>query len=245
MRFEGQVVIVTGGTRGIGRAITLGFAGEGARVVAIYRTRLETAEEILQQGRDRGLPGSIEVLRASVCDYEEMRETIRKMRGRHGTIDILVNNAGVFTNGYLSTMKPSVCDEMIDVNLKGTIHSSMAVARSMIAQRRGRIINVSSLVAFRNFAGVAAYAASKAGVVAFTRSLARELGPYGIVVNGIAPGLVDTEMIAGMDVACLDEYKAATLAHKILGAEEIARWVMVLASEEASSIQGETLIVGG
>lgn len=245
MRFKNKTIIVTGGTRGIGRSVTLGFAREGAHVFATYRHRHDAARVLMEQNGNPAIKGSIEAIQASVTDINAIRRMVREIKQSRGNIDILVNNAGILNNGYLATMKSSDCDEMIDINLKGVIYASMAVARIMIGQRCGQIINMSSLSAFRDFSGTAIYSASKAGIAAFTGCLAKELSYYGIVVCGLAPGLVNSEMTSDMDNACLEEYKKNTRLQKIMEPEEIANWVMNLASDNASIMNGETLILGG
>jgi 3-oxoacyl-[acyl-carrier protein] reductase len=243
MDFEDKIVVVTGGTRGIGRAISLKFASEGANVTAAYLQN-EAAAESLQEDA-KGLPGSIRTLKADVSSQQGASTLMDEASKGHGRIDVLVNNAGIIRDNYLIMMSEDDWDAVIKTNISPLFHCCKWGARKMIGNRKGAIVNLSSVSGITGTAGQTNYGASKGAVISFTKSLARELGPMGIRVNAVAPGLIDTEMISGMKKELVDNLIKNTSAGRIGRPEEVAEAVAFMASDRASYINGQCLIVDG
>jgi 3-oxoacyl-[acyl-carrier protein] reductase len=243
MRFEGQVAIVTGAGRGIGRAIAVRLAGEGARVACVSRTEANaktTADEINIIRANAASAYAVDVV-----DHAAVLKVGARILEEFVKIDILVNNAGVARDALAMRMSLEDWDAVINTNLRGAFSFTQAIVRAMTKQRSGRIINISSVIGLMGNAGQTNYAASKAGLIGFTKSLARELASRNITVNAVAPGFVITDMTAGLS----DEIKN-TIHDKIpLGRtgtpEEIASAVAFLASLEAAYITGQVLCVDG
>ena len=243
MRFENQVAIVTGAGRGIGHAIAVRLASEGARVASVSRTEAnaqKTADEINAARADAAKAYSVDV-----SDHAAVQAAGAQILEDFGRVDILVNNAGVTRDGLSMRMSVEDWDTVLNTNLKGAFNFVQAVQRSMIKQRSGRIINISSVIGLIGNAGQANYAASKAGLLGLTKSLAREMASRGITVNAVAPGLIETDM-----TAVLSEEIRKTILSKIplgsLGApDDIASAVAFLASPEARYITGQVLAVDG
>lgn len=242
MRFENQVAIVTGAGRGIGHAIAVRLASEGARIAAVSRseTAQRTADEI-----NAGRAEAAKAYAVDVADHAAVQETSAKILQDFGRVDILVNNAGVTRDGLSMRMSMEDWDTVMDTNLKGAFVFCQAVMRSMVKQRSGRIINITSIAGLTGNAGQANYAASKAGLVGLTKTLARELASRGITVNAVAPGFIVTDMT---DVLS-DQIKEAILPRIPLGkfgeGDDIAAAVAFLASPEAKYITGQVLTVDG
>jgi 3-oxoacyl-[acyl-carrier protein] reductase len=238
-----RTVVVTGGSRGIGRAVCIAFADSRTSVWFNYSSDLKAAEEteklITASG---GTANGVKVNVRSEADIIDFFKTVVEKTGR---IDVLVNNAGVARDGLLVRMKESDWDDVMDINLKGAFFCSKAVARTMMKQRYGRIINISSLVGVSGNAGQANYVASKAGLIGLTKSVARELASRNITVNAIAPGFIDTDMTVSMD----DKVKNNIIEQIPLGragnSSDIAGVVEFLASEKASYITGQVIHVSG
>lgn len=243
MNFAGKTAVVTGGSRGIGRAVCLELAKGGANVVLCYAGNESAAAETVSACEALGAKAL--AIKCDVADGTQVKELMDQAVKAFGRIDILVNNAGITRDGLLMMMKEEDFDAVISANLKGTFLCMKAVARIMMKQRYGRIVNLSSVVGLRGNAGQVNYAASKAGVVGMTKSLAKELASRGVTVNAVAPGFIETDMTAAMT----DAAKAATLAsipQQRLGApEDVAKAVAFLASEEAGYITGQVLAVDG
>jgi 3-oxoacyl-[acyl-carrier protein] reductase len=240
MQLENQVAFITGARRGIGRAIALKYAQNGADCILVARTAPEElAEEIRALGR-RAL-----ALALDVADADAVESAIKSSVKEFGKIDILVNNAGVTDDGLLIRMKLEQWQRVIDVNLSGAFYATKAVARPMLKAEGGRIINITSVVGQMGNAGQANYAASKAGLIGFTKSVAKELGSRGITVNAIAPGFITTDMTAELT----EEAKTALLGQIPLGKlgepEDIAEMALFLASPGARYITGQTFNVDG
>ena len=241
MEFKDKNVIVTGGTRGIGRAISLHFAKLGARVIAAYLNNDDAAAELTQAAA--GLAGSIRTVKADVADSDGARSLIES--GSSGALDILVNNAGIVRDGYLPMMSEMDWDDVLRGNLSSLFHCCKWGARKMIGRRGGVIIHISSVSAFSGTSGQTNYAASKGAALSFTKSLARELGPMGIRVNAVAPGLIATDMTAAMKPDLVDQIVKSASLGRIGRVEEVAEVVAFLASQRASYITGQCLVVDG
>jgi 3-oxoacyl-[acyl-carrier protein] reductase len=243
MRFENQVAVVTGAGRGIGHAIAVRLASEGARVASVSRTEAnaqKTADEINASRAEAAKAYSVDV-----GDHAAVQEIGAQILADFGRADILVNNAGVTRDGLSMRMSPEDWDTVLNTNLKGAFNFTQALMRPMIKQRSGRIINITSVIGLIGNAGQANYAASKAGLIGLTKSLARELASRGITVNAVAPGLIETDMTGVLS----DEVRQAILGKVPLGKlgqpDDIASAVAYLASPEAQYITGQVLTVDG
>ena len=243
MEFKDKIVVVTGGTRGIGRAISIQFARAGARVFAAYLRNDEAAASLAAEAT---VPiGGVTPVKADVSTSEGAVSLMEAAGGATGHIDVLVNNTGIIRDCYLAMMSDADWDAVIRGNLYPLFHCCKWGARKMIGKRRGAIVNISSISALTGTPGQTNYAASKGGILSFTRSLARELGPMGIRVNSVAPGLIETEMIAAMKPELVKNIVGSTSLGRIGRVEDVAGAVLFLASERASYITGQCLVVDG
>ena len=243
MRFENQVAVITGAGRGIGHAIAVRLAKEGARVASVSRTEAnaqKTADEINAARTDAAKAYAVDV-----ADQAAVQKAAEQILADFGRVDILVNNAGVTRDGLSMRMSMEDWDTVLNTNLKGAFHFIQALMRPMIKQRSGRIINISSIAGLIGNAGQANYAASKAGLIGLTKTLARELASRGITVNAVAPGLIETDMTTVLS----EEIRQNILKNVPLGKlgepEDIAGAVAYLASAEAKYITGQVLTVDG
>ncbi len=243
MRLKEKVALVTGGGRGIGKAISLALAREGAKVCINYLHSKNAAEEVVKRIKEKG--GEAISHKTDVSKLEEVSRMVEETNKRFGRIDILINNAGLNIDKYLMIMNEEEWDKVIDVNLKGTFNCSKAVSRVMIGQRSGNIVNISSVSAISGTAGQTNYSAAKGGMISFTKSLARELAPFGIRVNVLAPGLIDTEMIKKMSKKMLDRILEITPLKRVGTPEEVAKVVIFLVSKKADYITGQVIRIDG
>ena len=239
----GQVALVTGGSRGIGRAIALRLAAAGATAVVNFRENSAAAEETV--GLIAAAGGRSSTSRFDVGDAEAVRVGVQNIVDEHGRLDLLVNNAGVSVDALLLRLKEEDWERVLRTNLTGVFHCTKAAVRAMVRARYGRIVNLTSVVAEMGNAGQAAYAAAKAGVIGLTKSLAREVAARGITVNAVAPGLVETDMTAGLDDRQRSCYTNVIPAGRIATPEDVAAAVAFLASPEAGYITGQVLHVNG
>ncbi len=243
MTLVGKVALVTGGSRGIGRAIALKLAENGADVAINYAGNTAAAEEVKTAIEQMGRKALL--VQGSVADTDGVQTIVNTVVKELGRLDILINNAGITRDGLLMRMKEADWDDVMHTNLKGVYNCSKAVLRTMMKQRSGRIVNMASVVGEMGNAGQANYAAAKAGVIGFTKSLAKEVASRGITVNAIAPGFIATDMTSVLS----DDQKAEMARTIPLGRagqpEDVANAVLFLASEGAAYITGQVLNVDG
>ncbi len=239
----GKVAVVTGSSRGIGRAIAFKLASLGAKVVVNYHSSEESAREVVDQIEAEG--GEAIAFQADVKQAEEAKKLIEAALAAFGRLDILVNNVGITRDTLLMRMKEEDWDIVLETNLKGTFNCTKVAQRPMIRQRYGRIINITSVSGIAGQVGQANYSASKAGIIGFTKAVARELGVRNITVNAVAPGYVPTDQTADLPQELIDYILDLTPLKRPATAEEIANAVAFLASEEASYVSGQVLAVDG
>ena len=238
-----RVVIVTGGSGGIGEAISLGFARAGDIVVINYRSNAGRAEKTAQKINAAG--GEAFTVQADISSTEDAEKLVTQVVSRYGRVDVLVNNAGIAKSGFLILMGEVAWDEVIDTNLKGVYNMSKAVLPHMFDKKSGCIVNVSSLSGVTGLAGEVPYSAAKGGVISFTKALAKEVAKFGIRVNAVAPGFIDTEMMDSLNSADKERHMKSIPHGRFGRPEEVSGVVGFLASKEASYIIGETIIVSG
>jgi 3-oxoacyl-[acyl-carrier protein] reductase len=239
----GRVALVTGGGRGIGRAVAVRLANEGANVAISYRFNDTTAEEVAREVRAAG--AQCEIFKGNVASHEDVDALFKSVGEALGQVEILVNNAGLTRDNLMMRMKESEFDEVLSTNLKGTYLCTRAALRPMIRARWGRIVNVSSVVGLVGNAGQANYAASKAGIIGFTKSVAREVAQRGITANVVAPGYVETELTRSLSEEIKDQIRGQVPAGRFAEAEEVAEVVAFLAGEGAGYVTGQTVAVDG
>ena len=243
MNFTGKTAVVTGGSRGIGRAICLELARGGANVMLCYAGNEQAALDTVAACEALGAKAA--AMRCDVSKTDEVKALVDAALQQFGAVHILVNNAGITRDGLLMTMKEDAWDQVLDTNLKGAFLTMKAVARTMMKQRYGRIVNLSSVVGLHGNAGQVNYAASKAGVIGMTKSLAKELASRGVTVNAVAPGFIDTDMTAALPQAARDALLPTSPTQRLGAAEEVAQAVAFLASDQAAYITGQVLAVDG
>ncbi|MFO7172919.1 MAG: 3-oxoacyl-[acyl-carrier-protein] reductase [Bacillota bacterium] len=243
MLLANRVAVVTGATGGLGRSIALALAREGARVILGYSRSAEAAEELAAAIAAQG--GEARAVRADITRAEEAEALTEAALSAFGRLDILVNNAGIARDNLLLRMKESEWDEVLDTNLKGIFLVTRAAVRPMVKQRWGRVINIASVVGLTGNAGQVNYSAAKAGVIGFTKALARELASRNITVNAVAPGAIDAGMLHSLSEEQRQAFLSAIPAGRLGRPEEVAAAVVFLASEAAGYITGQTLAVDG
>ena len=242
MRLKDKVALITGGARGIGRAIAMTFAREGANIV-VADVNLEIAQQTVLE--IEGLGRKAMALAMDVTNYEMVEEGINKILDKMGKVDILVNNAGITKDNLLLRMSLADWDAVINVNLKGTFNCIKAVTRPMIKQRSGRIISIASIIGLMGNPGQANYAASKAGIIALTKTVAKELASRNINANAVAPGFIQTEMTAKLSEEIKKKMQEAIPLGTLGTPEDVANVCLFLASSESSYITGQTITVDG
>jgi 3-oxoacyl-[acyl-carrier protein] reductase len=243
MEFTDKIIVVTGGTRGIGRAISLHFARLGGEVFAAYLENTEAAQSLTEEAE--GLPGRIVTIKGNVATSAGAVSVIEAAASKAGHIDVLVNNAGIIRDAYLPMMSDDDWCDVVGVNLNSLFHCCKWGVRKMIGRRSGALVNLSSVSAFTGTPGQTNYAAAKGGIVSFTKSLAREVGPMGIRVNAVAPGLIDSDMTASLRKEVVDRIVGSSSLGRIGKPAEVAEAVAFLASEKASYITGQCLVIDG
>lgn len=234
--FKDKIILITGGSRGIGKAIAEFFSDAGAAVIVTYRNSID--EEYFNSK-------NIRHHKCDVSDVKSVQETVDAILKEYSKIDVLVNNAGITKDGLLMRMSEEDWDAVIDTNLKGIFNMTKAVTRSMMSKRYGKIINITSIVGIMGNAGQANYSASKAGVIGFTKSAAKELAARNININAIAPGFIETEMTSKLSDEVKQNYLNSIPLKRFGKGEEIAKTVMFLASDDSAYITGQTLCVDG
>lgn len=243
MLLDGKCALVTGASRGIGRAVALKLASEGAKVALNFAGNEDAANEVRQEIEAMG--GQAILVKADVADEAAVQDMVQKTADAFGRIDILVNNAGITRDGLLARMKEEDWDAVLSTNLKGVFLTTKAVAKLMMKQRAGRIVNMASVVGVSGNAGQANYSAAKAGVIGFTKTIARELASRGVTANAVAPGFIATDMTSVLS----DKAKEAALTGIPLGRmgtpEDVAAAVLFLVSDQSSYITGQVLHVDG
>jgi len=240
---SGKIALVTGGGRGIGRAICLELAGRGATVIVNYNRSAAAAENLVAQIEAAG--GTARNMPADVSDERQVAAMFKAIIAEYGTIDILVNNAGVTRDNIIMMMKPADFDDVIETNLRSCWLCCKSAARAMMRKRSGSIINITSVVGIAGNGGQTNYAASKAGIIGLTKSLAKEVAARSIRVNALAPGFVDTEMTADLGDDIREKAIEAIPLGRMGTPKDIAKAVAFLASDEAAYITGQTLVVDG
>ena len=238
-----KVAIVTGGTRGIGRAIALKLADHGANIVINYRNSDKEAEELKGILEEKGV--KVLAVKCDISNFEDSKNLMDKCKEVFGKIDILVNNAGITKDTLIMRMKEEDFDNVIDVNLKGTFNCAKHASAIMLKQRFGKIINMTSVVGIAGNAGQVNYAASKAGVIGLTKSLAKELGSRGRTVNAVAPGFINTDMTASLSEKVKEEASKNIPLKRLGDPEDVANLVGFLASDAANYITGQVINVDG
>ena len=240
---EGKTAIITGGSRGIGKGIALVFAQHGANIAFTYSSSVESAKSLEKELSIHGV--KIKSYQSNAADYNESQDLVENVLTDFGSIDILVNNAGITKDNLLMRMGEEDFDKVIEVNLKSVFNMTKAVQRTMLKQRKGSIINMSSVVGVKGNAGQSNYAASKAGIIGFSKSIALELGSRNIRSNVIAPGFIETEMTAKLDEKTVDIWRNSIPLKRGGSPEDVANACVFLASDLSAYITGQILNVDG
>jgi 3-oxoacyl-[acyl-carrier protein] reductase len=240
---DGRVAVVTGGSRGIGRGIVLELARQGATIVVNYNSSPDAAQEVVNLITSNG--GKASAVQADVANLEQATALIKAATDAYGQLDILVNNAGVTRDNIIMMMSEEEWDTVLDTNLKSAWNCTKAASKAMMRKKYGRIINITSVSGLAGQGGQSNYAASKAGMIGLTKSVAKELAPRNITVNAVAPGFIDTDMTAVLGDDLLAKVVESIPLGRRGAVEDVAYAVAFLASEQASYITGQTLSVDG
>ena len=238
-----RVVLVTGGNKGIGKAISTAFAANGDAVIINFNKSLDIAKTVLEELLPRNTTISLE--QADVSDYRQVKQMINNIVEKYGKIDIVVNNAGIVRDGFLMLMSEKDWNDVIRINLNGVFNCSKAVSEPMISQKSGVIINIASLSGITGLPGQVNYSAAKGGVIAFTKALSKELAPFNIRVNAVAPGVIETEIVDSLNEKIKNNFLNAIPMKRFGKPDEVASVVKFLASQDAAYITGETICVTG
>lgn len=244
---SGKTALITGASKGIGRAIAILFAKEGARVAFTYLSSVEKAEALEKklQAFGNGESNTAKGYRSDASDFKSAEELVKQVVSEFGSLDILVNNAGITRDNLLMRMSEEHWDEVINTNLKSCFNTVKAVTRTMMKQKAGSIINITSVVGIKGNAGQANYAASKAGIIGFTKSVALELGSRNIRCNAVAPGFIETEMTEVLDEKTVQGWREAIPLKRGGQPEDVANACVFLASDRSAYISGQVLQVDG
>lgn len=240
---KGKNVIVTGATRGIGKEIALTLAQNGANIAMNYRNLNSEVEDLINEIKSFGV--DVLAIKCDVSITDEVDNFVKEVKSHYNTIDILVNNAGITKDGLILRMKEEDFDDVLDVNLKGTFNTTKSISSIMVRQKYGKIINISSVVGISGNAGQCNYAASKAGVIGFSKSVARELASRNINVNVVAPGYINTDMTKNLPDKVKEEIIKSIPMKKIGDPKEVANLVLFLSSNLSDYITGQVINVDG
>ncbi len=243
MEFENQVALITGASRGIGREVAMDLASQGAFVVINYTNSEDAAKQTLSEIEKAGGKGT--TLQFDVSNFDDVQNKVTDFIKNHNGIDVLVNNAGITRDGLFLRMDERDWDRVFEVNIKGVFNCTKAVARSMIKQKYGRIINISSVVGEMGNAGQINYASAKSAIMGFTKSSAKEFGSRGITVNAVSPGFVDTDITKDLPQKTKEKYMEGVPLKRFGTTKDISNVVTFLASKKASYITGEVIRVNG
>jgi 3-oxoacyl-[acyl-carrier protein] reductase len=243
MLLKDQVAIVTGGTKGIGKASCLLLAEQGAKVVANFSKDGDAAEDLKKEATSRSL--DLGLFKADVTQFDQVKKMVEETFAQYGKIDILVNNVGLVRDNFLMLMSDEDWESLLRANLTSLFHCCRIVIRKMIPQRKGKIINIASISGILGTPGQVNYATTKGGMISFTKSLARELGSFNIHVNAVAPGLIESEVVSKMPREKLEAIIKSSSLGRIGKPEEVAQAVLFLASEHSNYITGQTIVVDG
>lgn len=243
MRFKDKTVLVTGGSRGIGKAIALKFAAEGANIIVNYTSRNDAALKVVEEAKSFGVEAI--AVKCDVSSLEDVEAMSKEILGTFDKVDVLVNNAGVTRDGLLIRMKEDDWNAVLDINLKGVFNTSKVIGKHMMKKKAGAIVNITSVVGVTGNAGQANYAASKAGVIGFTKSMAKEFAPRKIRINCVAPGFIKTDMTDKLSEDVIEHYQKNIPLGDLGNPEDVAKAVLFLSSEDAAYITGQTLNVCG
>ena len=243
MELKGKAALVTGGSRGIGRAVCLELARRGACVAVNYAGNAAAAEETVESCKAMGVDAFS--VQADVADAAACDAMVKEVLSRFGRLDILVNNAGITRDGLMPMLKDADWDAVLDANLKGAFHCMRAAYRPMMKQKYGRVVNLSSIVGLRGNAGQANYAASKAGLIGLTKSVAKELAGRNVTVNAVAPGFIDTDMTAALPEKARESMLASIPMGRLGQGEDVAKAVAFFAGDGAGYVTGQVLCVDG
>ena len=243
MELKGKAALVTGGSRGIGRAVCLELARRGACVAVNYAGNAAAAEETVESCKAMGVDAFS--VQADVADAAACDAMVKEVLSRFGRLDNLVNNAGITRDGLMPMLKDADWDAVLDANLKGAFHCMRAAYRPMMKQKYGRVVNLSSIVGLRGNAGQANYAASKAGLIGLTKSMAKELAGRNVTVNAVAPGFIDTDMTAALPEKARESMLASIPMGRLGQGEDVAKAVAFFAGDGAGYVTGQVLCVDG
>ncbi len=243
MLLKDKIAIVTGGTKGIGRATSLLLAEQGVKVVANFSKDVGAAEHLMSEAKSKHL--NLGLFKADVTEVGQAKEMVEETFAKYGKIDILVNNLGFVRDNFLMLMSDEDWDSLLRANLTSLFYCCRAVIRKMIPQRSGKIVNISSISGILGTPGQTNYAATKGGMISFTKSLARELGPFNIHVNAVAPGLIESEVVSKMPKEKVGAIIKSSSLGRIGKPDDVAQAVLFLASEHSNYITGQTIVVDG